>query len=254
MRKKFILAAGRLWRASLVAGLLVFWIAGSLLTFSALAQEEATSPGKSVRDALRERVEKRLSELQNKPHAFAGKITDIQNTSLLLETKAGTRQVKFSEKTAIVETKKGTKKTLQVKDLIIGNFIVAIGYLDTKDVLDARRILVVDNLPIATRRAVYGIVQSIEKSAIMIKHPKKDETWTIQTNDKTRVTEKLDTKVEKVMVKDIEVGDRIAAVGEPAKGETNTITARLIHVIPGKATGLLKSPKASPSPRPSPTP
>ena len=252
MRKNFILAAG----------LLVFWIAGSLLAFSALAQEEATSPGRSVRDTLRERVEKRLSELQNKPHAFVGKITDIQNTSLILETKAGTRQVKLSEKTTIVETRKGTKKTLQVKDLIIGNFIVAIGYLDTKDVLDARRILVVDTLPKTTKRAIYGLVESLEKDTLKIKHPKKNgsasspqvDTWTVKTTAKTRVTAKVNNKVEKVSVSDIEVGDRIAAVGEPAEGETNTITARLIHAIPGKASGLLKSPKASPSPRPSPTP
>lgn len=231
------------------------WILASLPVFA--QDEDATSPGKSVRDQLRERIEERLAELQNKPRATIGKIADIQNSSLLIETNQGMRQVKLSEETQIVGTKDDNKKTLQQKDLKIGDIVTAMGYQKTKDILDAQRILVLEEMPKANRRSIYGIVESKTKDTVIIKHPKTSETWTIKTTNKTKVTGKVDNKIENLSFPDIEEQDRIVAVGKPTKNGINTLSANLIHIIPGKAKGLAPIESGltkPPSPSPKPTP
>ncbi|MBI3290532.1 hypothetical protein HYZ78_04000 [Candidatus Microgenomates bacterium] len=263
-------------------------ISALLVTFYLLpvtANAQATSPtpkasstatasaspenGKSIRDTLRERVEEKLTQLINKPRAFVGKITQISNSSLTIETKSGIKQVKITDeqsssslKTAIIQINSGKSKTIKESDLEVGNFVVAMGYTESKDTLEARRILTMTEDPRRARQPIYGIVQSTKDGTFIVKHPKKDgstsspqdETWTVKTSAKTEVTKKADGKIEKSKVADIAVDDRIIAVGSNVKNGANTISAELIHVIPGAAHGLLKSPTASPKATKSPTP
>lgn len=212
--------------------------------------EESTGPAKSVRDTLKEKVEEKLTQLANKPRALIGKITDIQEGSLLIETKTGIKQLKLSEDTKIIDNRDDTKKNLETKDLVIGDQVIAMGWTDTKDVLDTKRILVVGALPVTTKRAVYGVVQEIKKDSLVLKHPKKDDIWTIRVDSKTRATKKIDEKMEKVSFSEVQAGDRVAVVGNLDKA-VNTLVAKLIHVIPGKALGSDMQNPTSPSPTPS---
>lgn len=224
------------------------------------------SNGKAIRDNLRERVEEKLSQLSKKPRSYVGKITQIPNSSLTLETKSGVKQVKVTPQTTILQITGGKQKTIKESDFVVGNFVVAMGHIENKDTLAAQRILTMTENPLRVRQPVYGVVQSTEKGTFTVKHPKKDgstsspqdETWTVKTSAKTRVTAKVDGKMEKTNASSIAVDDRIIAVGEPVKNTPNTITAKLIHVIPGKARGLTK-PSPSPTkptstPKPSPAP
>lgn len=230
----------------------------SVLLPTTLAQEYSSSISpsgtpKNVRDNLRERVEEKLTQLSNKPRALIGKITEIQDGSLLIETKDGVKQLKLGANVTVIDARDSkNKKTLDGKSLVLGDLIVALGFQNSKDVLEGRRILVISELPTSTRRAVYGIVEELKKDSLIIRHPKKDEMWTIKVDSKTRFTKKSDGKVQKAEFSDVETGDRIVAVGTPTK-ETNTLMARLIHVIPGKAKGLIKSPSPSPSTKPGPS-
>ncbi|MBI2405830.1 hypothetical protein HYV21_02150 [Candidatus Microgenomates bacterium] len=241
--------------SSLIIGLLVYWIIG-LFSLAHGQEQDATQPGKSIRDNLRERVEERLAQLSQKPRAFVGKITQITDGSLMLTTRTGTKQVKVKEDAIILQVGNRGQKTVKPSDLALENFVIAMGILEDKDTLNASRILMSTENPLLPRRPVYGVVQETGSGTLVVKHPKKeDEAWTIKFSSSTRVSAKVDTKIEKVNANTIEVGDRIIAVGSLVSGSVNTITAKLIHVIPGKATGLL-SPEPSPSPtqKPSPTP
>lgn len=231
-------------------------LVGLLLSTVSLvyAQDEATQPGKSIRDNLRERVEERLAQLSQKPRAFVGKIAQITDGSLMLTTRTGTKQVKVTEDAIIIQVGAKGQKTVKPSDLALENFVIAMGVLEDKDTLSASRILMSTENPLEPRRPVYGVVQETGSGTLVVKHPKKDETWTIKFSSSTRVSAKVDTKIEKVNANTIEVGDRIIAVGSLVSGSVNTITAKLIHVIPGKAEGLLKSPSPSPTPRATSTP
>ena len=227
----------------------------------AVAQESATEPAKNVRDTLREKVEEKITQLANKPKAKVGKITDIQNGSILLETKNGAKQLKLGEELTIVDNRPTTagekkKKTIEIKDLVLGDIIVAMGYLDTKDILEVKRILVIGELPTTTRRAVSGTVteSNAKTKSLTIKHPKNSESWVIKTDLKTQFTEKSSFS-------GIKVGARVTAVGDPTK-EANTILAKLIHIIQAdskddeEASPTPVSKPASPAAKPStlPTP
>lgn len=223
-----------------------YWVTGA-----AFAQEEASSPAKSVRDALKEKIEEKLTQLASQPKAVIGKVTDIQDGSLLAESKNGIKQLRLDEELTIVDTREKNKKEIETKDLQIGDLIVAMGHVDTKDVLDTQRILVIKELPTSTKRATYGEVTEVKKDSLVIKHPKTDDTWTIKTDSKTKVTGRLEEKIEEVEFGNIRMGDRLAIVGIPDKA-ANTLLAKLIHIIPGNAFGL--ETKATPRPTTSPKP
>ena len=224
-----------------------------------------SATGKSIRDNLRERVEEKLDKLTNKPRAFVGKITQISNSSLTLETKSGVKQVKLVKDIVIVQIEDQKSKTIKESDLAVGDFAVAMGYFESKDTLSAKRILTTNKDPLEIRKPVYGVVQSYKDSSFIVKHPAKNDTWTVKTSSKTKTTIKVDGKIEKSDIDSIAVGDRIVAVGKSVKNGVYTIAAELIHVIPGVAHGLNSPalPKAtkpaspaggSPTPKPTANP
>ena len=122
------------------------------------------------------------------------------------------------------------------------------GTQTTKDVLEAKRILVVGETSKIFRRALYGIVATtdIKKKTISIRHPQKDELWIIKTDSKTKFTK----GTEKATLEDVQVGERLVAIGTLDK-EANTLIAVLINQVPRKVEGLSTSATQAASPSPS---
>ena len=109
--------------------------------------------------------------------------------------------------------------------------------------------------PETRRRAVYGLVRQKNGSQIVVSHPLKDSSrFTIEA-----ALAKIKVKgIDAASAFDINVGDRVAAVGV---WSGDVLIAKIVHVIPGKATGLLEkvatgsaSPTATPSATPTATP
>lgn len=98
------------------------------------------------------------------------------------------------------------------------------------------------------RRAVHGIVTSIEGSLITLVHQiHRDRVYQVQTNANTLIKSKDATASASLVI-----GVRIVAVGD--LGSDGVIIAKRIHIIPGKATGIFrKNPLASSSALPSPS-
>jgi len=109
--------------------------------------------------------------------------------------------------------------------------------------------------PETRRRAVYGLVRSVSGNMLVISHPLKD-------NPRYQV----DVGGALIRIKgiasptaaDIKVGDRVSAVGV---WSGDVLAAKMVHVIPGRAIGLLEkvatgsaSPTATPSATPTATP
>lgn len=100
------------------------------------------------------------------------------------------------------------------------------------------------------RHALHGVVIGVADGVLSIAHQiQRDRTFTVYYNAATVVTGK---GLVSPTGASIEVGMRIAAVGEPA---ADGVLAKRIHVIPGLATGILeKNPISSPSSTTKPTP
>lgn len=97
------------------------------------------------------------------------------------------------------------------------------------------------------RHAVFGVINSIEGFLITLMHQiQRDRLFQVRINELTQIKIKGITDA---TLADLEVGQRIAAVGETSSD--GAILAKRIHVVPGKATGVFKKqPLATPSARP----
>lgn len=255
-------------KQKLIIGFTLFTIYFLLFTAYANAQEDASTAAtvSGVRTSVREKVRQTIENLIKKPRAIVGNLNQITDTTLEIKTNNGkVSMIATNKDTKYVRFAKGKKTDIKFEDLVIGDFTVALGSRNENEILEAKRVLTYDKLPFANakRQSVFGIVQENNKGRLVIKHPKKDQAWTIDTSNKTKVTEKVDGKIQVVDVADLEVGSKIAAIGLPSGKEPNTIAAKIIHVVPGKATGLSKpnvktsaspKPTASPSPKPKTSP
>lgn len=219
-------------------------------------EDQAT---KSATDEVREKVRQKIENLVKKPRAVVGTLSEVTDSTLQVTNKAGKEDMVATTKDTQYVRVAGSKRTnIKFEDLVIGDFIVAMGYRNGNNILEARRVIAYDKSPLIQRRAVYGVVGENQKGVLTIKHPKTGASWKVKTTSKTKVTKKGDKGFEDIKVADIQNSNRITAAGLPSEKEQNVLTASRIHVIPGKAQGLVGAPKPtkspSPTPKPSPSP
>lgn len=237
----------------LVALLLCFYSFSPVLAQTPTPEEEATAPAERVQE-IRQKAQERIMALRGaaKKRAYWGKLAEITNSTLVLENSRGERRVKTDEDTKFFLG----KAAIKFEDLEIDNFIIAMGYLDESGTLLAKRIISLKTppKPAIKRHAVYGKVTDIsaDEKILAVTHPKKEVTYEVQVTSKTIITKKVEGKMKKVVFADIEMGDRVVAIGTKEE-ENETITARIIHVIPGKAEGLEKE-TPTPTEEVTPTP
>jgi len=219
----------------------------------------ATSEGKleeniqQIREAVKEKVRERVEEVkQGIPRAYFGEIKQIGSQEFTLETRREEIQVTVSSETKIVGK---NKQNLEFKDLKVGDFCIAMGYLTKDNTLDAKRIVIIPKPKPPVRITAFGKVIDIssEEKILTVKNEKRGLTYTVSTNEKTVITKKVDKRIERVDFSAIEIGDRVIVVGTHKENEEKIINAKIIHVIPGKALGQEKTTptlKSSPSPTP----
>jgi len=216
-------------------------------------ENRATSGGKleekiqQIREAVREKVRERVQEVrQGIPRGYFGEIKQISNQEFTLATRREEIQVTVFAEAKIIDR---NRQNLEFKDLKVGDFCIAMGYLTENKTLEAKRIVLIPKPKPPLRMAIFGKVTDIskEEKIFTVKNEKKGLTYTISTSGKTAITKKGETKMRKVDFSAIEIGDRVTAVGTHKENEEKIITAKIIHVIPGKTLGQEK-------PSPSPTP
>jgi len=198
-----------------------------------------------IRQLVREKVQEKLAEIKNRQEkrAYVGKISAIENTTITLESKKGAKKVLVNEETTIVGA---LRKTLKLADLKVGDAIIAMGTIGEDGAMTAKRIVVIpQSLTAPTspkiRRAVFGRVKEIDRvnQILTLVHPKKEQVT-------FRIKVPKDPKAPKVDFSQIAVGDRLVAVGTWDEAG-QILTAKIIHIVPGKALGLEKP---SPTPKP----
>ena len=196
---------------------------------------------KEIRDAVKEKVRETIEEVgQGKLIAYVGTISQLDKPNFSLETRKGDKTVQTSQETKFIGS---GREEIEFSDLEENDYLIVIGYL-TGGVLDARRVIVSSKPKPIIRELAFGKVTDIstEEELLTVKNSRKQMTYTITTSSKTVITKKVDGKVEKIDFEEIEINDRILAIVTASENEEKMITAKIIHVIPGKATGQQTSP------------
>ena len=179
-----------------------------------------------------------------------GSITDIsQNSIQIKDGKGEIKLISFnSENIIVVNT---IKKSVVVKsnDLAIGDYIISMGYVNEKSVLEAKRILI--TLPTEkTKRSIgLGTISILSKKEITIKDKNGNE-----------ITVKFPAKWEGPETKELEIGYKVVIVSEA--DDKNNLLIRTIGIVNKTSVSTSEAPtvkdKLSPSPTkkisPTPTP
>jgi hypothetical protein len=203
-------------------------------TLPLLVNGQTASPGGTIRDSVKTKVDEQLSQIKKDvaKKAFLGEITTISDALLTLTTFQGqTRSVTVTPDTIVKLTgnKDGTPADLKLKD-----YILVMGDVDSQNTMTAKRLLVIGKPETDKRRAVMGTITKSSASSITLVTPISKETWIIKLTSTTEYTAK--TKAA-----DIKVDTRIISLGTVTG--TNTANALQIHLVPASVSA---TPKISP--------
>lgn len=221
---------------------------------SPTAEEVSDDKVQGIREAVKEKVREKLEEVQKgQKRAFVGEIKKASDNSLTLMALQGEKQVTVSEETTIIDK---DRKEIELDALEVGDYLIAMGYLEETDVLSAVRIVVTNELKVPDREVAFGEVTDIsaEEKILTVKNQKKGTIYTVETTATTKITKKIEGKVQEVKFADINEGDRLVAIGKATENEETIISAKIIHIIPGQAIGLTEEEAPSPTPSPKATP
>ena len=152
--------------------------------------------------SIREKVMEKVNNLNNKPISYVGVITDITEETIQIKAdNSSIFQISTADDTSYIN---GLKKNVSISltDLAIGDFIVAMGFMNGNKVLNAKRILITSPLSENKVEVLWGKIESLSKTKITI-NKNNDETQEIVLPKKWNGPD----------VKDLEEGQEIIVVG-----------------------------------------
>jgi hypothetical protein len=231
------------------------WLASGLMAQENSSDSQITpTVNPEVKEKVEERIEKVLKANTQKKRAFNGEILSIDD-SLSVDTRHGERTVKITSETDIVGPK---KEALELEDLSEGDYVITMGYLEDEDTLEARRIAVSQKpTPKEIDIALGEVTDSSSdgENILTIKRANTETIYEVEVTAKTVITKKSDGEMAKAKFSDVEIGDRVIALGK--MDADNNFTATRLHVIPGQAEGMAAEEEeetTTPSPEPTTTP
>lgn len=229
--------------------------AGRQVLFPAsLAQTPSPGPDseaeavEGIREAVREEVQKRLEQASvGQKKAVVGTLTDIINTTLVLDTRQGEVSVRVATDAAILRN----RQEIGFEDLELDEYAIAMGYLDEEGQLLGRRIVVSDQPEPRDRLSVFGQVTATENGDLTLRHPQTGQSWTVISSGNTTITKMAAGEKEEIDFDQIAEGDKVVVVGRADEDVPNTLRAILLHVVSSQepeteAVEPEKTPEATP--------
>lgn len=167
------------------------------------SQEESTESS----DVVRDRVQEKVSEAQNIPLYYMGTVTDIVEEAVQIRSDSGEiKQVSVEGQDASYVSLVNDTEQIEFSDVAIGDFIVAMGFVDSNEVLSAQRILVTTPPSEITRQIVFGQITNIGGGQITLNTPDDEVALDFPTAWKGPDLDEL------------EEGQELIAVGEESGG------------------------------------
>lgn len=199
-------------------------------SFEISAVPTPTPGDNSTESAIRTKVQQKVAQAMNKPKAYLGVVTDIADSTIQLKAGAGEiRQVSTdNEDVAVVNTKGTNSKAVKLTDIAIGDFIVAMGYINSSSVLSAQRILITNPVVESGTESFYGKATEISKKSITVVSLKGGKTATITPGTKTPIEEYDQGKFAATKSTAISTDDVLIYVADSG---SETPTVRAIFIV-----------------------
>lgn len=189
----------------------------------------------SSESAIRAKVEEKVSQAMNKPKAYIGTVTDIADSTIQIkDTESQIQQISTTDSGITAVNIKGTNnKTIKISDIAIGDFIAAMGYVNTESVLKAQRILVTDPIEDSKISVSAGKVTDTSRVSISLSDLKSGDSLDIKIDSKTDLESYVDGKATSAKLSSINNGDQIIYILD--ESGTPSIT-RSVFVIQRAST------------------
>ncbi|MDO8551192.1 MAG: hypothetical protein Q7S03_00720 [bacterium] len=221
-----------------------------------ISPEATTTPSDRLQQ-IKERVGERIQAIKDQVNkkGFWGTLSQVNNSTLVLDTSRGERRVKTTEDTKILLDNKEVK----FADLGIGNFIISMGNWDNKsEVLTAKRILSFSKppKPAVERLVVSGKVTDVtlDDKVFVVNNPKKPGiSYQIKASSKTVINTQVGDSTKKINFESLTVGRQVTVVVTKDK-DKGSYTAKLIFALPAQASQDATTPTPSIQATLSPTP
>lgn len=194
----------------------------------------ATSPG-SPSASIRQKLEELKKEIASKAaelkkevskkienKAWAGIVKEKRDNQLILISNNIERTVIVNEYT-VYQTK--TKAAGALKDLLVGDYMIALGDVDDKNRLTAKKIVKKVRPKAVPNQLVWGQIQSNLAGQLVVKQ-KDNQKMTVDLLGKTIY--RLGN--EEASLVDVKINQFLVAVGD--KGQDGSFEARFIYLIP----------------------
>lgn len=199
----------------------------------AIKEEEALGDKvKEIREAVKEKVREKINEVkQGQKKAFVGEINEISDGLLTLKIRSGLGYVQIATDAAVLDT---NRQQADPNKLTTGDFVIAMGFMDENSILQTKRLLVIKKPTPKLRRAVFGTVSDLSSTEkiLTVKNPKTGTIYSIEVTNKTVITKKNGGKKEEIDFDQIEINDRVVAVGKAEENSEIMITATRLHLLP----------------------
>ncbi len=159
-------------------------------------------------------VAEKVANALNQPKAYIGTVTDIADSTIQIKTiNSQIEQIAIGgDEISVVNTKGTTNKILKLTDIAIGDFIVAMGYVNSKSVLSAQRILVTN--PVITPTIDISVTHftGLSKSTLNATTVKGEQKMSFTPNKKTNIASFQNGKTKVIKLTDINDNDIVIAV------------------------------------------
>lgn len=191
-----------------------------LAVYSSSFQSEPTEDSES--SDVDSEVLQKIAEAENPPKAYIGTVTDIADSTIQIKSVDSQIQQIATDKfdVAVVNAKDSTSKVIKLTDIAIGDYIIAMGYVDGNDVLDAKRILV--SSAVADTKITVSIqkVESVDKKFLTVTPPSGGEETTFTPDKNTEIISVSEKGLKNIKMSDISASDTVITVldttGTPA--------------------------------------
>ena len=156
------------------------------------------------------------------PFSYLGTVTDITDSIIQIKNISGDiQQIKGASSTSYIDTRNDTTKIMKESDVAIGDYLIAMGYKNGSNVLNASRVLITAGVEETTRTSFFGSITDTEVGEISVKNPASNRSISVTPADNLQIT-----GVNKFSL--LKTGDKIITVGEE---KNDAMEARTVKVL-----------------------
>jgi hypothetical protein len=189
--------------------------------------ENETDQNQATENAeIRQRVQDKVQAALNKPKAYLGTVTDIADSTIQIKSDTGEiKQISTSTGEVVVVNATGSQnKTVKLLDVAIGDFIVAMGYVNGNSVLNVQRILITNNVTEPNINVFFGKISDKTTKSLIVTGFKDEEETEVIPDANTDIYYIEGEKTIKTKFANIEIGEITVYVSTQTNDKTSIRT------------------------------